>query len=306
MTLPENWRMPPTIVPMNLKGGVGKTAVAEGLAGALHKATGQPVLMADANTEGGLTRWATAGPPRRFQKNLGSALLGHHPVLDAVIDLGSPAVEEDPAKVWRRTQWSGQHLIPTTTWPIRVSHMAMDENSLTFVSLRLLIQRAMREAAEHGIFYAAAIVDPGHNDTDATLLAMVSGDLTVPVVCARQSQSVDQLDALFTLFEQARKHEDHRHMRMGGIIVTDHDRREYMPNQVVRAVANAYGLPETPENKNDFYARTNERFWGVTPHRAAVERAINSGQTYYTYGNEIEGVPQLFDSIVRDRILGTR
>jgi cellulose biosynthesis protein BcsQ len=313
--LPDDWADPPIVTPLNLKGGVGKTTVALGLGEALTKATRRPVLMVDANTEGGLTRWATAGPPRRFRRNLGTALYGHHPVLEAVVDLGKGATPVDPddpgsapldTDEARRAQWAGLHLLPTTSIKIRVEQMAAGEGAITYVSLRTLVRDAIREAARHGVYYAGAIVDPGHNDTDLTLLAMVAADRVVPVVCARQSQSVDQLDALFTLFKQARKNTDHSHVQMGGIVVTDFDAREYLPQQVVLAITNSYGTPGDDTDYTSYPQRLSDRFWGVTPHRSMVERAVNSHQTFGVYGKAIEPIPQVFDAIIQDRVLVSR
>lgn len=276
---------------LNLKGGVGKSVLTVGLARAIYLMIRKPVLMLDGDSQGGLTRHATKGVPKRFPNNLGMALDGRCTPSDAVLDLSDPGLgwgdDKAAAQMTReqiaaaRAQWKGLLLVPPTTFRVRASMMPTD-GQMPFTALRTLAHTIMDE---QGVSYA--VVDTGHDDSDLTMMTMVSADVIFIVVSARQSQSVAQIAEVSRLLTNARKHEDFRHVRLGGVIITDFDRRELVHKDIVNNLKAAYG----------------DRVVCVLPHRAPIERAIIAGQVFDSMGPAIAPIPELLEEFVTDHIL---
>lgn len=260
-----------TLSLLNLKGGVGKTVSIVGLAIALVLLTGKRVLLIDADPQGGLTRWTTAGDPKRFKRNLGSVIFGHHDLTEAIIAVDDPDLHsDDPA---RAELWKGISLLPCTK--IRIVVDAAYGGEIDYLALRRIIQ----EQAPDDVGFV--LVDVGHGDNDSTRLGVVASDITATVVAAWQYQSVYQLGAANTMIKQIRDTPELSHVHLGGAIVTGYDDSKATHRHIVDGLR----------------AKLRDNVWGVVPARADVERAINRNQPLTAMPSRIHPVPEVYEGI---------
>ncbi|SFE70535.1 CobQ/CobB/MinD/ParA nucleotide binding domain-containing protein, partial [Actinopolyspora alba] len=173
-----------TLSMLNLKGGVGKTVSAVGLAKALADLGRGRVLLVDADPQGGLTRWVTNRVPDDFKTaNLSSLVQGFTTVPGTLIDLDDTELHADDPS--RAALWSGMSLIPTATTRIVVD--AIFGGTIDYRALRDPLERDTPDD------FAYCVVDVGHGDNDSTRIGVVASDLVITVIAGWQVQSVQQL-----------------------------------------------------------------------------------------------------------------
>jgi cellulose biosynthesis protein BcsQ len=262
-----------TLSLLNLKGGVGKTVSIVGLAIALVRLTGNRVLLIDADPQGGLTRWTTAGDPKRFKRNLGSVIFGHHDLTEAIIALDDPELHsDDPA---RADLWKGVSLLPCTK--IRIVVDAAFGGEIDYLALRKVIQSQIPDDI---VF---VLVDVGHGDNDSSRLGVVASDIAVTVVAAWQYQSVYQLGPVNKMIKDIRATDGMSHVHLGGAIVTGFDESKATHRHIVDGLRGKLG----------------DNVWGIVPWRADIERAIKRNRPLTAMPSRINPVPEVYENIAR-------
>lgn len=255
----------------NLKGGVGKTVMAVGLAIAAHKQSGKPVLLIDADTQGGMTRWTTGGEPKRFVRNLGSAVAGHNTLRESILDLADPRLDEQNPE--RRQVWKGVYLIPCSRGRISVDRTFGIGQDFT-VLRKMLVESGLLDEY-------IVLIDSGHGDTDSTLLAVVAGDTCIIIVNAGMVHSLSQVSAATELIQQAQSVNGHEHVSVSGAAVTNYDSRYGTQKTIVKSLTTAYG----------------DKLFAVVERRGEVERAIAQGKPLQNMPADAIGrIPSQFDA----------
>ncbi len=260
-----------TLSLLNLKGGVGKTVSIVGLAIALVRLLGQRVLLIDADPQGGLTQWTTAGDPKRFKGNLGSVIFGHHDLTEAIIALDDRDLHADDPS--RADLWSGVSVLPCTRHRITVD--AMFGGDIDYLALRTVLQQQVPDDV------GMVLVDVGHGDNDSTRLGVVASDVASTVVAAWQYQSVYQLGSANKMIKDIQRADGLGHVRLGGAIVTGYDDGKATHRNIV------HGLR----------SKLVDNVWGVVPSRADIERAINRNRPLTAMPSRINPVPEVYEKI---------